>query len=71
MGSCGMLEHQQRPEASNKYPVNCMHAGSIDTMHGAITTVPTTVDTHDSHFGAAAGQDAADVPAAIYGGDNA
>lgn len=45
--------------------------GSIDTMHGAITTAPTTVDTHDSHFGAAAGQDAADVPAAIYGGDNA
>ena len=48
-----------------------MHAGTVDTMHEAITTAPTTVDTHDSHFGAAAGQDAADVPAAVYGGDNA
>ncbi|KAA6428005.1 MAG: hypothetical protein FRX49_02667 [Trebouxia sp. A1-2] len=45
--------------------------GTVDTMHEAITTAPTTVDTHDSHFGAAAGEDAADVPAAIYGGDNA
>ena len=49
----------------------CMHAGTVDTMHEAITTAPTTVDMHDSHFGAAAGQDAADVPAAIYGGDDA
>ncbi len=48
-----------------------MHAGTVDTMHEAITTAPTTVDMHDSHFGAAAGQDAADVPAAMYGGDNA
>ncbi len=47
-----------------------MHAGTVDTMHEAITIAPTTVDTHDSHFGAAAGQDAADVPA-VYGGDNA
>ncbi len=40
-------------------------------MHEAITTAPTTVDTHDSHFGAAAAQDAADLPTAVYGGDNA
>lgn len=45
--------------------------GTIDTMHEAITTAPTTVDTYNSHFGPAAGQDAADVPAAIYGGDDA
>ena len=39
-------------------------------MHEAISTAPTTVDSHDSHFGAAAVQDAADMPA-VYGGDNA
>lgn len=48
-----------------------LHAGSIDTMHEAISTAPTTVGAHDSLFGAAAAQDSADVPAAIYGGDNA
>ncbi len=48
-----------------------MHAGTVATMHEAITTAPTTINTHDRHFGAAAGQDAADVPAAMYGGDNA
>lgn len=48
-----------------------LHAGSTDTMHEAISTAPTTVGSHDSLFGAAAAQDSADVPAAIYGGDNA
>ncbi|DBA97271.1 hypothetical protein WJX77_010996 [Trebouxia sp. C0004] len=44
--------------------------GTVVTTHEAIATAPTTVDTRDSHFDAAAGQDAADVPAAMYGGDN-
>ena len=39
-------------------------------MHEPITSVPTTVDAHDSLFGAAAVQDASDIPAMI-GGDNA
>ena len=46
-------------------------AGATDGMHHPITTVPTTVNAHDSHFGAAAAQDAADLPSAVYGGDNA
>lgn len=45
-------------------------AGASDAMHEPITTVPSTVDAHDSHFGAAAVQDANDIPA-IFGGDNA
>ena len=40
-------------------------------MHSFIATAPTTLVTHDSHFGAAAAQDAADFPSAVYGGDNA
>ena len=39
-------------------------------MHAPITEIPSTVDVHDSHFGAAAVQDASDTPG-IFGGDNA
>ena len=45
-------------------------AGTSDAMHAPITEVPSAVDAHDSHFGAAAVQDANDMPA-IFGGDNA
>ena len=48
----------------------CCHTGSSDAMHAPITEVPSTVDAHDSHLGAAAFQDANDVPT-IFGGDNA
>ena len=52
----------------------CDHISAVDagtdTMHEAITTAPTQVNIHDSHFGAAAVPDAADLPA-VYGGDNA
>ncbi|KAL3149279.1 hypothetical protein ABBQ32_002095 [Trebouxia sp. C0010 RCD-2024] len=44
--------------------------GASDAMHAPITQVPSTADAHDSHFGAAALQDANDIPA-IFGGDNA
>lgn len=46
------------------------YTGTSDAMHAPITQVPSTVDAHDSHFGAAAVQDANDAPA-IFGGDNA